>query len=251
MGDEQSTEASPDGEPLRPRSPASTTRGAGASTEDIAFYVEEARRCAAGRWSSSASAPAGSPSRSPQAGVPVIGVDSSAGMLEAAARAPRRPASRGCSTCASATCATRPSTGRVPLVICPFRAYLHLADDDERLARPRARPASLLLPGGRLVFDVFAPIADDIDETDGALARARARDLGARRLGRADAHPGASRARRRGRDDDDALLALGRGVARAAGAGRLRGRGLLRLVRPAALRRAARTSIWICTPDLT
>jgi hypothetical protein len=54
----------------------------------------------------------------------------------------------------------------VPLVTCPFRAYLHLSTDEERLealAAARAR----LPAGGRLVFDVFAPSPDDIEETHG------------------------------------------------------------------------------------
>ena len=52
----------------------------------------------------------------------------------------------------------------MPLVTCPFRAYLHLATDGERLdALAAAR--RLLLPGGRLVFDVFAPGAGDVEET--------------------------------------------------------------------------------------
>ncbi|MGH3050403.1 MAG: hypothetical protein ACRDLK_09600, partial [Gaiellaceae bacterium] len=55
---------------------------------------------------------------------------------------------------------------RVALVTCPFRAFLHLRDDDERLeALGAAR--ELLVPGGRLVFDVFAPSREDVEETDG------------------------------------------------------------------------------------
>jgi hypothetical protein len=51
-------------------------------------------------------------------------------------------------------------------VTCPFRSYLHLLDDDERLQGLSAA-RELLVPGGRLVFDVFAPGADDIEETHG------------------------------------------------------------------------------------
>jgi len=101
-----------------------------------------------------------------EAGVRVIGVDSSAGMLEVCrARA------------AEAGVADRldlrlgdlrdpPVTERVPLVTCPFRSYLHLTDDAERLAALRAA-RDLLVDGGRLVFDVFAPSAEDIAETNG------------------------------------------------------------------------------------
>jgi hypothetical protein len=55
-------------------------------------------------------------------------------------------------------------TERVRLVTCPFRAFLHLSSDEERLeALVSAR--ELLEPDGRLIFDVFAPSPDDIEET--------------------------------------------------------------------------------------
>ena len=54
----------------------------------------------------------------------------------------------------------------VPLVTCPFRSYLHLRDDGERLEALRAA-RELLRPGGRLVFDVFTPSREDIEATDG------------------------------------------------------------------------------------
>jgi SAM-dependent methyltransferase len=59
-----------------------------------------------------------------------------------------------------------PVAERVPLVLVPFRAYLHLLTDDER-RQALAAARELLLPGGRLVFDVFAPGDDDITETHG------------------------------------------------------------------------------------
>ena len=59
-----------------------------------------------------------------------------------------------------------PVDERVRLVTCPFRAYLHLLSDEERLRALRAA-RELLQPGGRLVFDVFAPGKDDIEETNG------------------------------------------------------------------------------------
>jgi hypothetical protein len=59
-----------------------------------------------------------------------------------------------------------PVRERVSLVTCPFRAYLHLRSDDERL-RALGAARELLVPGGRLVFDVFAPGEDDIAETHG------------------------------------------------------------------------------------
>jgi SAM-dependent methyltransferase len=142
--------------------------------EDVAFYVEEARK-AAGR--------AGVDSRTPvvelgvgtgriavpvaAAGIPVIGVDRSAGMLdvcrsraEAAGVADRLDLRLG-------DFRRPPVTERVALVMCPFRAYLHLPDDDtERVAALRAA-GELLVPGGLLAFDVFAPSPDDVEETQG------------------------------------------------------------------------------------
>ena len=55
----------------------------------------------------------------------------------------------------------------MPLVIRPFRSLLHMETEDEKLARARARRRPLLEPDGRLVFDVFSPSREDIEETDG------------------------------------------------------------------------------------
>ena len=57
-----------------------------------------------------------------------------------------------------------PVRERVPLVICPFRSFLHLHTDDER-RRALAAAHRLLPSGGRLIFDVFAPQPDDIEQT--------------------------------------------------------------------------------------
>ncbi len=56
-----------------------------------------------------------------------------------------------------------PTTDRV---IAPFRVLLHLADDIERLAFFQAI-AALLVPGGIVVFDVFAPTKADVTQTHG------------------------------------------------------------------------------------
>ncbi|MBD0348771.1 MAG: hypothetical protein ICV59_06435, partial [Thermoleophilia bacterium] len=58
-----------------------------------------------------------------------------------------------------------PVAERVRLVTCPFRAYLHLRNEEDR-RRALAAAYELLAPGGRFVFDVFAPDADDIEATD-------------------------------------------------------------------------------------
>ena len=57
-----------------------------------------------------------------------------------------------------------PELGTFPLVTVPFRAFLHLRDDAERLAVLRALHARLQ-PGGTLAFDVFHPDGADIAET--------------------------------------------------------------------------------------
>jgi SAM-dependent methyltransferase len=49
-------------------------------------------------------------------------------------------------------------------VIAPFRTFMHLSGDQERLAALRSA-ASLLLPGGQFVFDVFEPSPADIRAT--------------------------------------------------------------------------------------
>jgi hypothetical protein len=54
----------------------------------------------------------------------------------------------------------------VELVICPFRSFLHLEDDEQRRSALDAS-LRLLAPGGRLAFDVFAPGKDDIEQTHG------------------------------------------------------------------------------------
>src|SRR5437763_306040 len=100
------------------------------------------------------------------AGVHVIGVDSSAGMLEICAEQARLAGVADRLDLRLGDLRRPPVEERVPLVTCPFRAYLHLGSDAERLEALRAA-RSLLLPGGRLVFDVFAPSDEDIEETHG------------------------------------------------------------------------------------
>ena len=136
-----------------------------------------------------------------------------------------------------ATCAARRSRSASPLVTCPFRAFLHLESDEERLEALGA-VRGLLVPGGRFVFDVFAPSRDDIVETHGRWIE---REPGI--WERADWDSVArvltlDRARRGRRDGDVPRLALAGGVARTCSsepASKID--RLLRLVRPAAVRR--------------
>ena len=70
------------------------------------------------------------------------------------------------STSGSATCASRPSRSASRSSLIPFRSLLHMTTEADRLRALRAA-RELLLPGGRLVFDVFAPSAEDVEDTHG------------------------------------------------------------------------------------
>ena len=97
-------------------------------------------------------------------GIRVIGVDSSRAMLEVCAR---RAALAGVTLDLRVGDLREPPVAeRVPLVICPFRSLLHMHTDEDRLGVLGAA-YDLLLPGGRFVFDVFTPDADDIAQTQG------------------------------------------------------------------------------------
>ncbi|HEX6490117.1 MAG TPA: class I SAM-dependent methyltransferase [Gaiellaceae bacterium] len=134
-------------------------------TEDVAFYVSLAREAEPpvvelGVGTGRIAVPVAA------AGISVIGVDSSAGMLEVCRERAALAGVAGRLELRLGDLRSPPVPERVELVLCPFRSYLHLGDDLERLAAFRAAHA-LLVPGGRLVFDVFAPGADDIAETNG------------------------------------------------------------------------------------
>ena len=134
-------------------------------TEDVPFYVAEARKAGGpvvelGVGTGRIAVPTA------VAGVRVIGVDSSAGMLEVCRR---RADAAGVSELVDlrlGDLTDPPVTERVRLVTCPFRSYLHLADAPARVHALRAA-RNLLDPGGRLIFDVFSPRRDDIEETHG------------------------------------------------------------------------------------
>jgi SAM-dependent methyltransferase len=98
------------------------------------------------------------------AGVPVVGVDASEAMLDLARR---RAAPHDLElTLVRADMRDLPDLGTFRLVTVPFRAFLHLRDDRERLAVLRAL-RDRLDPGGTLAFDVFHPDRLDIAETQG------------------------------------------------------------------------------------
>jgi SAM-dependent methyltransferase len=134
-------------------------------TEDVPFYLEEARAAGGpvvelGVGTGRIALPIA------RAGIGVVGVDTSSRML---ALCRKRAEQEGLSDLIDLRLGDLrdpPVEGPVKLVICPFRSYLHLhTDDHRREALSAAR--RLLEPGGRLVFDVFAPAPDDIAATQG------------------------------------------------------------------------------------
>jgi SAM-dependent methyltransferase len=131
--------------------------------EDVGFYVAEAVRSGGpvlelGVGTGRIAVPIA------QAGLRVVGVDSSEGMLAVA---------REQAQLAGVELDLRFGDLREPpvdeqfaLVVIPFRTLLHMQTDADRrtaLAAVRAR----LPEGGRFVFDVFTPGADDIADTHG------------------------------------------------------------------------------------
>lgn len=131
--------------------------------EDVRFYLEEARRSGGpvvelGVGTGRIAIPIAAD------GIRVIGVDSSRAMLDVCAR---RAALAGVDLDLRVGDLREPPVReRVPVVICPFRSLLHMHSEEDR-RRALASVRGLLLPGGRFVFDVFTPGADDIAQTQG------------------------------------------------------------------------------------
>jgi SAM-dependent methyltransferase len=131
--------------------------------EDVDFYVEEAVRSGGpvlelGVGTGRIAVPIA------RAGVRVVGVDSSAGMLSVALEQAKR---------AGVDLDLRfgdlrdpPVDEQFALVLIPFRTMLHMQTDDDRRAALAAVRACLR-DGGRFVFDVFTPGSDDIAATHG------------------------------------------------------------------------------------
>jgi len=134
-------------------------------TEDVPFYVEEARRAHGpvvelGVGTGRIAVPIAAE------GMRVIGVDNSQGMLDVCREQAELAGVAELVDLRLGDLREPPVDERVELVLCPFRAFLHLRDNRERLRALRAA-RELLVAGGRLVFDVFAPGARDIAETHG------------------------------------------------------------------------------------
>jgi SAM-dependent methyltransferase len=134
-------------------------------TEDVAFYVAEARKAGGpiielGVGTGRIAVPVA------KAGISVIGVDSSLGMLDVCRARAEKAGVAQLLDLRLGDLRSPPVEERVTLVTCPFRALLHLGTDEERLEALRTA-RDLLVPGGRFVFDVFAPSREDVEETHG------------------------------------------------------------------------------------
>lgn len=131
--------------------------------EDVSFYVEEALESGGpvvelGVGTGRIAVPTA------LAGIRVIGVDSSAGMLDVARERADAAGVAKLVDLRLGDLRAPPVKSRYPLVTSPFRALLHMqTDDDRRAALGAAR--KLVAAGGRFVFDVFEPGEEDIAET--------------------------------------------------------------------------------------
>ena len=125
-------------------------------TEDIPFYVEEARRakglvlelgCGTGRIAIPVA----------QAGVEIMGLDSSPAMLEVArGKLAKAGSVKGNLTIIQGDMRDFSLERRFELVIIPFRGFLSLLSvEDERRTLDNIRRH--LVPGGRLIFSIFVP----------------------------------------------------------------------------------------------
>ena len=133
-------------------------------TEDVEFYVEEARSAGDGPVVELACGTGRIAVPIAKAGVRLIGVDASPGMLQVARE---YAAAEGVELDLRLGDMRRPPVDEpVPLVLIPFRSLLHMTTERDRL-RALEAARELLVPGGRLVFDVFAPSAEDVEDTHG------------------------------------------------------------------------------------
>jgi SAM-dependent methyltransferase len=134
-------------------------------TEDVGFYVEEAV-ASGGRIVELAVGTGRIAVPIAKAGIRVLGVDESSAMLALAQAYADREGVSELVDLRVGDLRAPPVDERVPLVVIAFRSLLHMPDETEKL-RALEAAAVLLEPGGRLVFDVFAPSREDIEETDG------------------------------------------------------------------------------------
>ncbi len=124
-------------------------------TEDIPFYIDEARSaggsvlelgCGTGRVAIPIA----------QAGIEIVGLDSSPAMLEVARRkAEKAPGARGLRL-VEADMRDFSLDEVFGLVIIPFRGFLSLLSVEDQV-RTLANVRKQLAPGGKLAFNIFVP----------------------------------------------------------------------------------------------
>jgi ubiquinone/menaquinone biosynthesis C-methylase UbiE len=134
-------------------------------TEDVSFYVELAVDSGGpvvelGVGTGRIAVPTAA------AGVRVIGIDSSPGMLDVCREHAELAGVAGLLDLRLGDFRDPPVDEQVPLVTSPFRSFLHLRSEEERL-QVLGAARGLLVPGGRLAFDVFEPSREDIEATNG------------------------------------------------------------------------------------
>jgi ubiquinone/menaquinone biosynthesis C-methylase UbiE len=132
-------------------------------TEDVGFYVEQAA-ASGGPVVELAVGTGRIAVPIAEAGVDVIGVDSSPEMLAVARQTAEDAGVAHRVDLRLGDLREPPVDERVALVICPFRSLLHMETEAEKRSALDAARA-LLAPGGMYVFDVFAPSQEDIEET--------------------------------------------------------------------------------------
>ena len=196
-----------------------TTRASAERDEDVPFYVAEARKAGGpvvelGVGTGRIAVPTA------LAGVSVIGVDSSVGMLDVCRRR-AAVVSPSCSTSAWATSPDPPVSERVSLVTCPFRSYLRT---ERRPGCPPSRAPTTCSSLGAASSSTSSPRTGTTSKTHGrAGSRGQASSsgrTGIRRSARCSS-PCASR-----QVDDAARLDQRRRVAPGARGGGLRGRAV-------------------------
>jgi SAM-dependent methyltransferase len=132
-------------------------------TEDVDFYVDEAVS-SGGPVVELAVGTGRIAVPIARAGIAVIGVDASPEMLDVARATATKAGVERLVDLRVGDLSEPPVSERVPLVICPFRSLLHM--EGEAAKRDALLAANALLErDGRLVFDVFAPSREDIEET--------------------------------------------------------------------------------------
>ena len=132
-------------------------------TEDVGFYVDHAL-ASGGPVVELAVGTGRVAVPIAQAGIDVIGVDSSPAMLAVARSAADGAGVGDRVDLRLGDLREPPVPERTPLVICPFRTLLHMETEAEKL-RALSAAHAIVEPGGRFVFDVFAPSREDIEET--------------------------------------------------------------------------------------